>query len=360
MNLAQTTPVHPDCFCRRLLNCVGLLLVLRFAAEPALAQTPTVVSFTNAAAITKNPDIYGAASPFPSVITVPNFSGTLQKVTVTLSGVTADNASGFEIEVAGPSGPGVVVDLMYNGGDGSAANNLNLTFDDSASQPPPTSSALASGTYQPGGTDAGDFAFYEAPVQTTNKLAGFIGTALAGQWSLYVFDTGEYTSDPDTISQGWSLTFTYVASTPLLFNNPQLNNLGQFTASLSGSIGMPVVIEGSTDLLSWTPIATNAMTTSPVVFTDTNSLVHYLFYRAVLLSSLPVAIEFGTPQINGSGQFQATLSGPVGTPLVVQSSPDLQTWTPIATNAMATSPIIFTDTNALSPHLFYRGMTNSP
>jgi hypothetical protein len=141
-------------------------------------------------------------------------------------------------------------------------------------------------------------------------------------------------------------------------SDPQFNSQGQFQATLSGPVGTPLVVEGSTDLLTWTPIATNAMAASSVLFTDTNSVVQYLFYRAVLLSSLPVTVEFSAPQLNGLGQFQATLSGQVGTPVVIESSPDLKNWTSIATNAMATASVVFTDTNSLRNDLFYRAATS--
>jgi hypothetical protein len=353
MNLDQKTIVRAVRLARGLLTCLGLLLALRFAAEPALAQTPTIVSYTNTTPITCPAFYFGDNTPYPSVISVP-VSGTLQKVTVMLTGVAAQEPNSYEIAIAGPE-TNVVVDLMYADGTGEAVTNLNLTFDDSASGFLPENGQLVSGTYKPGGTDAED-----NPTETTNMLSGFIGTTLNGNWSLYVFDTGNFDSSAPNQISCWSLTFTYIAQTTIQFTNPQLNNLGQFTALLSGPVGTPLVVEGSTDLLNWTPIATNAMATSPVVFTDTNALVHYLFYRAVLLSSLPATVAFATPQINGSGQFQVSLSGPVGTPLVIQTSPDLQTWTPLATNPMTTSPIIFTDTNALSSHLFYRALTNSP
>ena len=106
MNLDQNKSVRVARCCRGLLMCFGLLFVLGSMPQPASAQTPTVVSFTNSAAITKATDDYGQAALFPSVITVPNFGGTLQKVTVTLSGVSADDPSSFDIEVAGPSGAG--------------------------------------------------------------------------------------------------------------------------------------------------------------------------------------------------------------------------------------------------------------
>jgi hypothetical protein len=272
MNLK--TIVRAIHFGRGLLMCVGCLFALRFAAESAPAQTPTVVSYTNTTPITLPPYYDYEATPYPSIITVPSFNGTLQKVTVTLSGLSAGEPNTLEIAVAGPS-TNVVVDLMFDDGFGDVVTNLNLTFDDNASGPLPESGQLVSGSYQPSGTDFGD-----NPAQTTNMLAGFIGTPFSGNWSLFVFDTGSYNSpNPDTITN-WSLTLTYVQLIPIQFSNPQINSQGQFTALLSGAVGTPLVIESSTNLQTWTPVITNAMATSPVVFTDTNALGGYRFYQA--------------------------------------------------------------------------------
>ena len=339
---------------RRFLTGLWLVLALRMAHQPVAAQTPTIVSFTNSSAISI--PFYGQASNYPSVITVPCLSGTLQKVTVTLSGLTDPAPAFVEILLAGPSGPGQAVDLMYDQGSGSGVNDVTLTFDDEAAAPLPANGQITPGTYQTDdGIDNGD-----NPPPTTNALAGFIGTVLEGDWSLYVFDSGSFPiTTSGAISNGWSLTFYYFPLTqpgPVQFSSPQINGLGQFQATLSGPEGTPVVIETSTDLLTWTPIATNDMAASSVVFTDTNAPTNQLFYQAVVLSP-PATVQFGSPEINGTGQFQATLSGPVGTPLVIETSADLETWTPIATNAMATSSVVFTDTNAPTNQLFYRVTT---
>jgi len=356
MNLDQIYPIRAARWRGLIVVGFGLLLVAAMLAQRACAQSPTIISYTNTVPITNPAYYYGQASPYPSVITVTNFYGTLQAVTVTLSGVTSDEPSKLEIQVAGPSSAGVVVDLMYNAGftgGNDAVSDLTLTFADDAASPPPLRSHLTSGTYQPSGTDDSDNLD-----ETTNMLAGFIGTALAGDWSLYVWDTGSYDSPDPNIISNWSLTFYYLPL-PVGLSDPGFNSQGQFEATLSGPIGTPMVVEGSTDLLTWTPIATNDMATSSVLFTDTNSVVPYLFYRAVLLSSLPVAVELSDPQFNSQGQFQATLSGPVGTPLVVEGSTDLLTWTPIATNAMAASSVLFTDTNSVVQYLFYRAVLPS-
>jgi hypothetical protein len=52
---------------------------------------------------------------------------------------------------------------------------------------------------------------------------------------------------------------------------------GQFSFTVSGSAGLPYVVEASTNLVDWIPVATNA---APFVFTDTNSASYnQRFYR---------------------------------------------------------------------------------
>lgn len=57
---------------------------------------------------------------------------------------------------------------------------------------------------------------------------------------------------------------------------------GQFSFTVSGSAGQQYVVEASTNLLNWIPVATNA---APFVFTDTNGAsFNQRFYRAFNLS----------------------------------------------------------------------------
>jgi hypothetical protein len=255
----------------RLLSGFWLVLALRFLPQPAPAQLPNVVSYTNSAPISIPGPEYSEANPYPAVISVPPIPGILQKVTATLAGVSYAQPQYLEILLAGPDAGGQAVDLMFNNGGSVPVTDLNITFDDAgAALPTAPGTPLTSGPYQPSGTDFGD-----NPSATTNKLAGFIGTVLQGDWSLYVYDYG-YNGN-GAISNGWSLTFYYF---PIQFSSPQTNSLGQFQATLSGESGVPLVIETSTDLIKWTPIATNAMAASSVLFTDTNSPAANLFYRA--------------------------------------------------------------------------------
>src|SRR5207253_9065236 len=91
------------------------------------------------------PDI-GTATPYPSSISVSGVSGTLTKVTASLVGLAHTYPSDFEILLVGPGGQTVL--LMSDAGDGMTITNVNLTFDDTASQLLPASQ-ITSGTYKP-------------------------------------------------------------------------------------------------------------------------------------------------------------------------------------------------------------------
>jgi len=195
---------------RRFFSAIGLGCVLALLLpRPVDADGgPTVLSFTNASAITIN-DGYTDATPFPSTIQVPALPGALQSVTATLYGLTDPQTFSIEILLTGPSGQGVA--LMCDAGNG-AASNATITIADGAALFP--SGIITTGTYQPSGTSGNPFPSYSPLYQedTTNQLAGFIGTTLEGTWSL-----SEYYADffgPGSISGGWSLTFTMVSGSP--------------------------------------------------------------------------------------------------------------------------------------------------
>jgi hypothetical protein len=57
----------------------------------------------------------------------------------------------------------------------------------------------------------------------------------------------------------------------------------QFGFNVSAAAGIPVVVDGSTDLVNWTPLCTNTVPLNPFYFCDpcwTNS--PWRFYRARL------------------------------------------------------------------------------
>jgi hypothetical protein len=216
MNSNQTTPVRPAGLRRPFLVSIAFGLLLLLPPPNAGAQaTPVVFSFTNAAPITIN-NGFSDSTPFPSTIQVPALPGTLQNVTVTLFGLSDDQSYSIEILLTGPTGQGV--DLMSEAGDG-LVTNATVTIAD-AGEPFPAG-VITSGAYQPSGASYASgtaFPFYSPFYQedTTNQMAGFIGTMLGGSWSLSEYYTDFYPNG--SISGGWSLNFTLLPAAPGVTN----------------------------------------------------------------------------------------------------------------------------------------------
>jgi len=145
----------------------------------------------------------GAATPYPSSITVPAGLGSLQKVTATLAGFSHTSPADVDVLLVGPAGQSVV--LMSDVGSSIGATNLTFVFDDSG--PALGTGALASGTYRPTNVSTGDSWPSPAPAGPYGTaLSAFNGRDPAGVWTLYVVDdTASYAG---SISGGWSLTLT--------------------------------------------------------------------------------------------------------------------------------------------------------
>ncbi|MDB6067149.1 MAG: type sorting protein [Pedosphaera sp.] len=65
---------------------------------------------------------------------------------------------------------------------------------------------------------------------------------------------------------------------PFSLTSPALVN-GQFSLQFVATVGQSYVIETSTNLTNWLPLMTNTAGSSPLIFTDTNSLDSMRYYR---------------------------------------------------------------------------------
>ncbi len=145
----------------------------------------------------------GAATPYPSSITVPPGLGILQKVTATLTGFSHTWPNDVDVLLVGPGGQSVV--LMSDVGSSTDAVNLTFVFDDTG--PALGTGTLASGTYRPTDVSPGDSWAAPAPAGPYGTaLSAFNGTDPAGTWTLYVVD--DTPGDSGSFSGGWSLTLT--------------------------------------------------------------------------------------------------------------------------------------------------------
>lgn len=191
-------------------------------AAAALAQTyanASAITINDATFVNNGPDIAGAATPYPSTISVAGLSGSLSDLDVTLTSLTHSYVEDVDVLLVGPGGEKLLV--MSDIGLFCRASNATLRFDDGAAMLAPESDAfgtgcdfgnLASGTYRPtnysgnDAEDAGDSFPAPAPGPAYDAtLARFNGTSPNGTWSLYVVD--DQSPDGGSIG-GWSLTLT--------------------------------------------------------------------------------------------------------------------------------------------------------
>jgi hypothetical protein len=146
-----------------------------------------------------------------------------------------------------------------------------------------------------------------------------------------------------------TVTVPAPAASPVL-SQPTYSN-GQLTFSLTGEANVIYYIEVSTNLQSWTRIATNnSVFVSRTVTVPAPTT--FSFYRVVVGQSYPASPILSAPSL-ATNQFQFSLLGGSNFTYVILGSPDLQTWTPVATNSSggATRQISVPATGAQS---FYR------
>jgi hypothetical protein len=312
MNSNQTTPVRPAGLRRPFLVSIAFGLLLLLPPPNAGAQaTPVVFSFTNAAPITIN-NGFSDSTPFPSTIQVPALPGTLQNVTVTLFGLSDDQSYSIEILLTGPTGQGV--DLMSEAGDG-LVTNATVTIAD-AGEPFPAG-VITSGAYQPSGASYASgtaFPFYSPFYQedTTNQMAGFIGTMLGGSWSLSEYYTDFYPNG--SISGGWSLNFTLLPAAPGVTNlaaSPVATDSATLNANVSpGGAPTTVYFEYGLTTAYGNFSATNVLTNDVIDTQEVSLPITNLAAGATYHFQAVAQNEAGT-NVAGDMTFVAT-AGPPG------------------------------------------------
>jgi subtilisin-like proprotein convertase family protein len=183
---------------------LGLALLVLGAwavLAPTTVAATVTTHFANTTAITI-PDV-SLASPYPSPILVTGLPGAIQKVTVTLVGLSHTGPSDLDVLLLGPGGQTVM--LLSDAAPGPDAVNLTLTFDDDAG--PAVTAPISSGTFRP--TDVNDGADVmpaAPPGPYGTALSVFDGTSANGFWWLFVLDDAGV--DFGSIAGGWRLTIT--------------------------------------------------------------------------------------------------------------------------------------------------------
>jgi len=228
-----------------------------------------------------------AASPYPSAIAVPTTAGTINKVTVTIYGLTHARQNDLDILLVGPLGQKVL--LMSDVGAGASVANVNLTFDDAAAVSLTTDAVtITTGTYKPSNNGTPDTFTLPAPAEPYGStLSVFNGTNPAGTWSLYVMD--DRAINTGSISGGWRLSLqttappvaapsalsyssnpaTHTKGTAITANTPTSSGGAVTSYVVSPALPAGLNLNPSTGVISGTP--TVVTPTASYTVTATNS-----------------------------------------------------------------------------------------
>ena len=232
---------------------------------------------------------FGPATPYPSIINIAGLTGTVSKVTVTLSNLVHTYPDDLDILLVGPTSM-VVTNarsalLISDAGGGNAVNGVNLTFDDEATNGLPDSGLLSSGTWLTKDFDATDVFDPPAPAGPyTTSLAVFNGLDPNGAWKLYVLD--DTYIDSGRVAGGWSLNITTIGRIdppPALLSRGIFTPAGAFEFMLKGQVGGKYQIQSSPDMRAWSTIGNAVLAPSNTLMFTVPGPVNSgpRFFRAV-------------------------------------------------------------------------------
>ena len=253
-------------------ECALVTLTATLTVLAAPDASPT--AYTNASSIIIPEN--GEATPYGSAITPQCVNGVVRNLTVTIFGFSHRFPGDVSIVLASPDGRQVKL-MSGAGGAESVLGGVDLTFSDAAPNPLPETDEIVSGTYLP--TDYWH-GFVLPPPATGpyfTNLSAFIGTDPNGPWRLFVFDALDY--DGGRISS-WRLNLEWQEKT-IYLQNPSVLANGGFRVEVMGLTGISTIIERSSNLVTWLPVATNVYSISPGVFIDPAPLSSRRFYRAL-------------------------------------------------------------------------------
>ena len=237
------------------------------------------VSYTNADGVIIN--TFSVATPYGSPITPRCVPGVVKRVTVWLHDFTHRFPNDANVVLMSPDGR--AVKLIGGAGAGiSVVTGVDLLFTDATSTVPETTNALVSGSYHPSDFSPSVTLPGPAPAKPySTNLDTFIGADPNGVWKLFVYDSTP--GDGGNIVS-WSLNLEYQdRDDGLHLENPRMFSNGMFQAEVLVQPGLTSVMQFSTNLVQWIPVATNVYSNYPGIFTDVPPQFQYRFYRAKLM-----------------------------------------------------------------------------
>jgi subtilisin-like proprotein convertase family protein len=219
---------------------LGCLVFAASAPAPVIVQVPLAWTLGDSGT---PPTI---ATPYPSTAFVSGTEGTVTKATVTLNNLFHSNFQDLQFALVGPSGQAL---LLANVGTPGAANNLVLTFDDSAASsfncggPPPP---FPGGTFKTTACSGPAVVFPPpAPAGPYNSMQMnvFNGQSANGAWSLYGVDAVSNGST-GMIQNGWTLTLDGVNFPSAPSNPPTPHGCMRFESSITNAEIQKIPVKG--------------------------------------------------------------------------------------------------------------------
>ena len=150
-----------------------------------------------------------------------------------------------------------------------------------------------------------------------------------------------------------------VATTSISLSQPVLGSDGFFHFNIQSAPGLVLRVDATTDLVSWTAIATVTNVTGNMDFADTNSPNFGLrFYRVVVPSANGQPLVLSNAVKLPGGEFRFILTSSAGQVARIEATTNFASWNTLATITNTTGTNLFTDSTATnSPGRFYRAVS---
>ena len=290
---------------------------------------------------------YRQATIYPSINTVPTFTGKIASVEVSVFGLNcATNATNLNFVLVGPATNNLgqrtnAVVLMSGAGSNCAINGASLVFKYGATNTLPTNSAIGSGLYSamntslittiPNTNSAGTVVIDKTSLLIGTDLNSFAGIDPSGDWMLFVYDSGLDTpcnakfagwqlnikTSPNVISPGnVFMTENVPANVAITIGD---TNLSSTVNVVSGYLSNNVVVDPST-VISSIVITGTGGTRNLYITPQTNTPASGSTNQVVYI----VATDTNsTPAISSSNAFTVYVSHKAQAPIISAATTNL-------------------------------------